>query len=70
MNCPDSYEYNPFSNTCYRIVKLLRSWQNAKSYCEDAGEYLATFGSLESAFWFVTLRQSNPGIVLYSLLYG
>ena len=44
------------------MVKIEKNWQDAKTQCESDGEYLATFGSLESAFWFVTLRQSNPGI--------
>lgn len=68
-NCTEDYEYNPFSNTCFRIITIQKVWENAKEFCEADGEYLATFHSLESFSWFLNLRKTNPGNYTISI-YG
>ena len=47
---------NPFSNTCMQQVTLSKTYAQAKTYCENIGEYLATFGSVDAAAW---LRQQQ-----------
>ena len=46
----------PFSNACMQQVRLSKSYTRAKDYCENIGEYLATFGSVDAAAW---LRQQQ-----------
>ena len=50
-NCSIGYMHNPYSNTCVRLVQIYKSWYDAKSYCEAAGEHLATFNCIHDAAW-------------------
>ena len=43
------------------MVKINKNWTDAKTYCEDEGEYLATFETLESAKWFTDAVKANSG---------
>ncbi|XP_067947370.1 C-type lectin Cal-like [Watersipora subatra] len=61
ISCPNSYVRNPYSNTCIGLISQSKSWEDAKNYCENRGEYLATFETLESIFWFVNLRKTHSG---------
>ena len=61
--CPTpEYGDSPVSYTCYRIVNIRETWEDAKQYCEDSGEYLATFQDVEQLAWFDNFRKSNPGM--------
>ena len=59
--CPNGYKLNPFSKTCIRLVQIPKTWEDAKNYCEVAGEYLATFETSDSANWFIHHRLTDPG---------
>ena len=59
--CPGGYEYNPYSNTCFNLVRLEKSWPDAKKHCEDQGEYLATLPTLESSYWLINMLKTHPG---------
>ena len=63
LQCPSSeYTYNPYSNTCVRLIKSQKQWEDAQNYCAIRGEYLVTLETLESAFWFRFWVKVNPGI--------
>ncbi|XP_067937190.1 uncharacterized protein [Watersipora subatra] len=59
VTCKQGYIRNPYSNRCIRLVSLVTTWDDAKNYCEANGETLATFETLESAFWLINLRKMN-----------
>ena len=61
MTCSSGYEYNPYSNTCFNLVRLEKSWPDAKKHCEDQGEYLATLPTLESSYWLINMLKTHPG---------
>ena len=65
VSCPAAYYLNPYSKTCYKVVQLPKTWEDAKISCENEGGYLATFETLESAMWFDNLTQANPGDYKY-----
>ena len=44
------------------MVKIEKNWDDAKTYCEDEGEYFATLETLESAKWFTDTIKATPGI--------
>ena len=60
--CPAGYAYNPFACSCLRIIRERKTWDEAKAYCEAAGEYLAVLDSVESINWYKNLRMTNPGM--------
>ncbi|XP_067947383.1 C-type lectin APL-like [Watersipora subatra] len=60
ISCPSLYVRNPYSNTCITCVSESKAWEDAKIFCESRGEYLATFETVESAFWLVNLRKTDP----------
>ena len=61
--CPTpDHEYSQVSHACYRIVNIPNSWEDAKQYCEDFGEYLATFQDVEQLAWFAHFRKSKSGM--------
>ena len=43
------------------MVKIEKNWNNAKTYCEDEGEYFATLETLESAKWFTDTIYDTAG---------
>ena len=59
-SCSSGYLLNPFSNTCFG-TGIRTSWTQAKRYCEDKGEFLATPHSLESASWLQQMH-INKGL--------
>ncbi|XP_067945135.1 C-type lectin Cal-like [Watersipora subatra] len=59
VECPGNYIRNPYSNTCIRLVTIAKTWQDAYNHCFVSGENLATFETLESAFWLINLRKLN-----------
>ena len=59
-SCRSGYYLNPFSNTCFGASGV-RNWTEAKRYCEDKGEFLATPHSLESASWLQQMH-INKGL--------
>lgn len=60
MECPnDTYSYNPYSNTCIRLVDWTISYADAKANCESVGEYMATFETAESAYWLNNMRRTG-----------
>ncbi|XP_067934656.1 perlucin-like [Watersipora subatra] len=61
VNCPPTYIRNPHSNTCMRMIFLMKTWKDAKYFCEVNGEHLATFDTLESSFWLAGQRKINAG---------
>ena len=61
MSCSDEYKFNPHSSTCYRIVKIKKNWDDAKTYCENEGEYFATFETLESVRWLTDTINATAG---------
>ena len=66
LSCGSGYYLNPFSNTCFGARSTGRNWTEAKKYCEDKGEFLATPHSLESASWLQQMR-INKGLYLYTI---
>ena len=56
------YAYNPYSNTCVRLIRSKEVWEDAQNYCVTRGESLVTLETLESAFWFRSLVKVDPGI--------
>ena len=38
-----------------------KNWYDAKTYCEDDGEYIATFETLESINWLIHTIHATPG---------
>ena len=38
-----------------------KNWYDAKTYCEDDGEYIATFETLESINWLIHTIHANTG---------
>ena len=54
-SCGWGYLLNPFSNTSFG-TGIRTSWTQAKRYCEDKGEFLATPHSFESASWLKQMR--------------
>lgn len=66
--CPGGYDLNPFSQTCYRLVKIAKNWSQADRYCRTSGEYLATFDTLESIAWFKMLRHTDAREINYNWL--
>ncbi|XP_067941321.1 C-type lectin domain family 17, member A-like [Watersipora subatra] len=58
--CPTGYAYNPFACSCLRIIRERKTWDEAKAYCEGAGEYLAVLDSVESINWYKNLRMTDP----------
>ena len=61
ITCPQDYELNPFSMTCFRVLTTPANWDNAKAACEGAGEFLAVFDTVDSIEWFKFLRHTNSG---------
>ena len=61
VDCPNGYIRNPVSNTCIRLITTGKNWWTAKEYCERNGKTLATFETVESAFWFFNLVNTNSG---------
>lgn len=59
VRCSSGYQRNPYSNTCIRIVRISKNWNDAKSYCENAGEKLATFDTIEDATWLRIQQQEG-----------
>ena len=55
---------NPFFNTCMQQVRLSKPYSQARDYCENIGEYLATFGSVDAAAW---LRQQQRAGGMFDL---
>ena len=62
FTCPDSggYEYNPFSDSCFRVIDEDKDWDEAVTACADDGEYLAVLDTLETKAWFKHLRHTKP----------
>ena len=54
------------------MVNITKNWNDAKTYCEQEGEYLATLETLESAKWLTDTINANAGnhkmltLILYS----
>ena len=44
------------------MVKITKNWNDAKTHCEDEGEYFATLETLESAKWFTDTIHANTGV--------
>ena len=44
------------------MVKIFKNWDDAKTYCEDEGEYFATLETLESAKWFTDTVYATAGV--------
>ena len=66
ITCASGYKLNPYRGTCTRFVRAALSWFDARKSCENSGEYLATFDTLESASW-VRHQQLTAGNYLISL---
>lgn len=59
-SCGSGYILNPFSNTCFGGTGGPgRNWTEAKMYCEDKGEFLATPHSFESASWLQQMSKNG-----------
>ena len=60
--CPQGYEENPYSGTCFRRVEGdLVSWDAASAACKAGGETLAVFDTVDSIEWFKNLRHTVQG---------
>lgn len=66
MVCPSGYEFNPFSNTCFKLVTgAKKSWDDAEADCQASGGDLAVFDTVESIQWLRNLRLTNTSQLTY-----
>ena len=49
-------------------VAIKKNWTDSKTYCEEQGEYLATFETLESARWITDTINVTAGSYNYKTL--
>jgi len=61
VECRPGYLYNPFSTTCVRIVNRKQTWNQAKQWCEAAGESMLVLEKVEEIFWFNNMRETHAG---------
>ena len=59
--CENDYLYNPYSHSCLQLITFYQSWNSSRSYCTSRRERLATFESLESAYWLIHIRKTHSG---------
>ena len=56
----NGYYYNQFSDTCYKRIKLEKSWFDAKQHCEEEiGVRFAEFQTAESFEWLRMMYAST-----------
>lgn len=61
--CEAGSTLNPYTNTCLRPVTDKKTWDDAKAFCEAAGEYLAVLEDVNSVNWFEHIRRTQAGRV-------
>lgn len=64
--CSDGYKFNPNTGTCVGLQSVTGSWDEAKAYCENKGEYLLTLHTIQDGEWLEVQRNTFPGLIIHS----